>query len=422
MFTQKTDSEILKYALEYFADYIQYDTMSDPKSSTCPSNPKIWDLAKKIKADLEELGLNATLDEHCYLYATLPANQEAKYSLGLIAHMDTSPDMNGADIKARRITYQGDAIVLNVEHPAYLAGEEEAIIMSQELFPQLASHLNQDLIITDGHSLLGADDKAGVVEIMALIKYLLQHPEIPHGDIQIAFTPDEEIGRGADLFNVDQFGADYAYTMDGAALGEIEWENFNAASAVLKIKGLSVHPGSAKNKLRNAMTLAARYILAMPADETPECTEGYEGFYHLVEMRGQVEEATLEYIIRDFDPDSFAQKKKFMTDLAEKFNQELGEDVFSCEIKDSYYNMKEKIEPHRFLIDFAKKAMLEVGIEPLDVPIRGGTDGARLSFMGLPCPNLFTGGDNFHGKYEFLAVETMQKALDMLVQLVQKFL
>ncbi len=422
MLHKNTDSEILQYALEYFADYIKYETTSDPKNPNCPSSEKIWDLAKKIKSDLEDLGLTAELDEHCYIYSTLPANQEAKYSLGLIAHMDTSPDMSGKDVKARRIEYKGEPIVLNESHPDFIAEKEAAIVMSEELFPQLVNHVGKDLIVTDGHTLLGADDKAGLVEIMALVKYLLKHPEIPHGDIQIGFTPDEEIGRGADLFDVEKFGADYAYTMDGSALGELEWENFNAASAVITVKGLSVHPGSAKNKLRNAMTLAAKYILAMPAKETPECTEGYEGFYHLVEMTGQVEEATLEYIIRDFNPDSFAKRKEFMAELANQLNQEHGEEIFSCVIQDSYYNMKEKIEPHKFLIEFAKQAMVEAGIEPLDIPIRGGTDGARLSFMGLPCPNLFTGGDNFHGKYEFLAVETMQKALDMLIQLIQKFM
>lgn len=427
MLVKKTDSEILQYALEYFQDYIKYESTSDPKNPNCPSSEKIWILAKRIKADLEELGLKVELDKNCYLYATLPSNlpsgQKAKYTLGLIAHMDTSPDMNGKDIKARRLNYTGDPIILNEKHDNFLNQKEEAIVLSEDLFPNLAKYKDQDIIVTDGHTLLGADDKAGLVEIMALVKYLINHPEIPHGDLKIAFTPDEEIGRGADLFDVEKFAADYAYTLDGSVLGEIEWENFNAAAAVIDIKGLSVHPGSAKNKMRNAMTLAAQFILAMPESETPENTEGVEGFYHLVEMNGNVEDARLEYIIRDFDKENFAKRKSFMQELTAKFNESYpDEKVFSCQIQDSYYNMKEKIEPHRFLIDFAKQAMQEIDIEPIELPIRGGTDGSRLSFMGLPCPNLFTGGENFHGKHEYLSVETMQKALDTIVILVQKFI
>lgn len=419
---KKTDSEILRYALEYFADYIQYETTSDPKNPSCPSSDKIWDLAKKIKSDLEDLGLKVKLDDHCYIYSSLPGNRPGQHKIGLIAHMDTSPDMSGKDVKARRLTYEGQPIILNQDHPDYLAEKEPAISLDQELFPNLAKYRGQEIIVTDGHSLLGADDKAGVAEIMALAKYLTKHPEIEHGDIQIAFTPDEEIGRGADLFDVAGFGADFAYTVDGSVLGEIEWENFNAASALVEVQGLSVHPGSAKGKLRNAMTLAARYILAMPEDETPERTEGYEGFYHLTDMSGSVEGARLEYIIRDFDQDNFARRKKFMADLANRLNQEFdGQEIFKLTIEDSYYNMRAKVEPYRFLIDYAKEAMVEAGIEAKEHAIRGGTDGSRLSYMGLPCPNLFTGGENFHGKYEFLSVETMQKALETLLNLVQKF-
>ncbi len=425
--TKSTDSEILQYALNYFDCYIKFDTIADAKNPISPSNPAMWDLAEQIKSDLEELGLATRLDEHCYLYATLPANlpagQKAKYRLGLIAHMDTSPDMSGKDINARRVTYTGEDIVLNQYHPSFAAQKEAAITLSQTVFPNLKHYLNQDIIVTDGHTLLGADDKAGLVEIMALVKYLINHPEIPHGDIQVAFTPDEEIGRGADYFDVVGFGADYAFTMDGSALGEIEWESFNAASARITIKGLSVHTGTAKGKMRNAQTLAARFVLAMPQSETPENTEGYEGFYHLTELQGMVEKASLEYIIRDFDKAEFQRRKDFMQDLVDKFNQEFdGEEVFSIEIKDTYYNMKEKIKEHEFIVDYAKEAMHEVGIEPLDLPIRGGTDGSRLSYMGLPCPNLFTGGENFHGKYEYLSVDTMQKALEVLIQLVQKFI
>lgn len=425
--SREQDSEILQYALDYFDCYIKYDTTANGKNPNCPSNDTIWDLANRIKADLAELGLEAKLDEHCYLYSTLPSNlpedQKAKYSLGLIAHMDTSPDMSGKDITARRVTFKGNDIVLNENHPKYKAGEETAITLSDKIFPNLKNYIDQDIIVTDGHSLLGADDKAGLVEIMALVRYLIQHPEVPHGDLQIAFTPDEEIGRGADFFDVKGFGADYAFTMDGSALGEIEWESFNAAAALIKIKGLSVHTGTAKGKMRNAQTLAARYILAMPQEETPERTEGYEGFFHLIEMKGMVENASLEYIIRDFDKDKFEQRKIFMQDLVNQFNKEFPEEnVFSIEITDTYYNMKEKIKEHEFIVDYAKEAIREVGIEPIDLPIRGGTDGSRLSYMGLPCPNLFTGGENFHGKYEYLSVDTMQKALEVLIRLVQKFI
>lgn len=422
MLVKNTDSEILIYTLEYFQDYIQYETTSDPKNPNCPSNDKMWDLAKLIKKDLEELGLKVRLDKHCYLYTTLPGNQKSKYSLGLIAHMDTSPDMNGKNIKARRVTYQGLDIILNENRPEFEKGQENPIVLSQSLFPQLAKEKGKDIIITDGHSLLAADNKAGIAEIMALVKYLIKHPEIPHGDLQIAFTPDEEIGRGADFFNVEDFGADFAFTIDGGSLGEIEWENFNAASAVVKVKGLNVHPGTAKNKMRNALTLAAKYALALPENQTPETTEGYQGFYHLTQLNGTVENAYLEYIIRDFDFESFQARKKYMHTIADNLNKPFEEKVFQVEIVDSYYNMKEQIKPHLFIVDFAKQAMLEADIEPLDVPIRGGTDGARLSFMGLPCPNLFTGGENFHGKHEYLSLSTAQKALDTLINLVQKFI
>ena len=422
MLIKKSDSEILQYALEYFQDYIKYETTSDPKNPDCPSNEKMWDLANLIKKDLEDLGLEVLLDKNCYLYTSLPANQEAKYSLGLIAHMDTSPDMNGKDVKARRVTYHGKDIILNEKRQEFKAGYENPILLSESLFPQLAKENGKDIIITDGHSLLGADNKAGISEIMALVKYLIKHPEIPHGDLQIAFTPDEEIGRGADLFNVEGFGADYAFTIDGGSLGEIEWENFNAASALVTVKGLNVHPGAAKNKMRNAITLAAKYALALPDDEKPETTEAYEGFFHLTEINGTVEDACLEYIIRDFDLKSFESRKKYMQELADELNKPYGEEIFKVEITDSYYNMKEKIKPHLFIVDYAKQAMKEAGVQPLDVPIRGGTDGARLSYMGLPCPNLFTGGENFHGKYEYLAVETAQKILDTLIKLVGKFI
>ncbi|MDO5033581.1 MAG: peptidase T [Eubacteriales bacterium] len=413
---------MLQYALDYFADYISYDTSSNPHNPACPSNPRIFDLAKKIVADLHELGIAARVDDHAYVYASLPANSQARYKLGLIAHMDTSPDMSGADIKARRIPYTGEAIVLNADHPAYQAGSEDAILLDEKTFPALAELRGQDIVVTDGHSLLGADDKAGIAEIMALAKYLTQHPEIPHGELKIAFTPDEEIGRGADLFDVAAFGADLAFTMDGAKLGEMESENFNAASARITVSGRNVHPGSAKDQMRNALTLAAEFILAMPAREKPEHTEGYEGFYHLTDLVGSVEKAQLDYIIRDFDLNNFQERKQFLQNLVEQFNQKLGEQVFDLEINDSYFNMKEKILPYAFMLDYAREAMEECGITPLEVPIRGGTDGAQLSYKGLPCPNLFVGGDNFHGRYEYLVVDTMAKACEMLVKLVAKFI
>lgn len=416
------DSEILQYALDYFADYISYDTTSDPHNPDCPSNPRIFELARKIVADLEELGLKARVDDHAYVYATLPGNTQARYSLGLISHMDTSPDMSGADIQARRLNYTGAPVVLNADHADYKAGKEEAIVLDEATFPALADLRGQDLVVTDGHSLLGADDKAGISEIMALVKYLVKHPEIPHGDIQVAFTPDEEIGRGADLFDVKGFGADLAFTIDGAKLGEMECENFNAASARILVKGRNVHPGSAKDQMRNALTLAAEFILAMPEQEKPEYTEHYEGFYHLTDVQGSVERAQLDYIIRDFDADNFARRKQYMQDLVDNLNKQKGDKIFSIEVKDSYYNMKEKIEPFAFMLDYAREAMEECGIEALEVPIRGGTDGAQLSYKGLPCPNLFVGGDNFHGRYEYLVVPTMEKACQMLVQLVQNFI
>ena len=416
------DSKILRYALDYFAQYISYDTTSDPHNPACPSNPKIFELAQHILADLKELGLEARVDDHAYVYATLAGNTKARYSLGLISHMDTSPDMSGADIQARRVTYTGEALVLNADHPAYQRGEEQALVLDKASFPALADLRGQDLIITDGHSLLGADDKAGIAEIMATVKYLVEHPEIPHGDIQIAFTPDEEIGRGADLFDVQAFGADLAFTMDGARLGEMESENFNAASARIRVQGRSVHPGSAKNQMRNALTFAAEFILAMPEAEKPECTENYEGFYHLTDVTGNVEQAQLDYIIRDFDADNFARRKQYMQDLVDSLNAQKGDKIFSIEIQDSYYNMKEKIAPYAFMLDYAREAMDTCGVQALDRPIRGGTDGAQLSYKGLPCPNLFVGGDNYHGRYEYLVVPTMEKACLMLVELVQKFI
>lgn len=412
---KETDSKLLASALAYFADYITYDTIADPLSDTCPSNPAIRLLGERLVKDLTDLGLETEMDEHGYIYATLPGNTEARYTLGFVSHMDTSPDFSGANVRARRVTFEGEAIRLNE------GADEEPIMLSPEVFPQLADDLHSDIIVTDGHSLLGADDKAGVAEIMALLKHLTEHPEIPHGTIKVGFTPDEEIGRGADRFDVERFGADVAYTVDGASMGEIEWENFNAASAVVEIFGRNVHPGSAKNKMINSLLIGAEFALGLPAAETPQRTEGREGFYHLNEMRGDVEKTTLEYIIRDFDPEQFEARKAFIASLAETLNAKYGAPLVRVTVKDQYYNMKEKIRPVMFLVDYAKEAMREVGVEPVDTPIRGGTDGARLSYMGLPCPNLFTGGQNFHGRFEYLSVRTMEKALETLTALVRKF-
>lgn len=419
---KKEDRQILAQALEYFADYIAYDTTADPENEDCPSNPDIRILAERLAEDLRALGLEAEVDEHAYVYGSLKGNTEARYTLGLVSHMDTSPDMTGADVRARRIRWTGEPVVLNEERAEYKDGKEEAIVLSEEVFPALKAEEGSDIIITDGHSLLGADDKAGVAEIMGLLAHLQAHPEIPHGDLKVAFTPDEEIGRGADRFDVARFGADVAYTVDGSSLGEIEWENFNAAGAVVRVKGLNVHPGSAKDKMINSMLIAAEFALALPSEETPQATEGYEGFYHLNQMSGDVEESRLDYIIRDFDRENFEARKAHMLELADKLNEKYGQTLVSVSLKDQYYNMKEKIRPVMFLVDYAKEAMQDVGVEPQDTPIRGGTDGARLSFMGLPCPNLFTGGHNFHGRYEYLSVRTMEKALDTLVSLVQKFI
>ncbi len=409
--------ELLNTALSYFLDYVRYETTSNPNSDSTPSDANVFPLAERIVSDLLALGLEARVDEKAYVYATLPATAEARYTLGLIAHMDTSPDFSAKDVVPRRITYTGGDIILNEDRQ----GQEEPIVMSPEVFPQLEAEIGRDLIVTDGHTLLGADDKAGVAEIMAVVSYLVKHPEIPHGEIKIGFTPDEEVGRGADHFDVKGFGADVAYTLDGSRLGEIEWENFNAASAKVRVKGRNVHPGAAKHKMINAILLAGQFMAEFPEAETPQETEGYEGFYHLNEIRGDVEEVLMDYIIRDHDMEKFTERKAYMQAVTDKLNEAHPGSPFSVELRDQYYNMKEQIRPYLFLIDYAKEAMREVGIEPKDLPIRGGTDGARLSYMGLPCPNLFTGGENYHGRFEYLSVDTMGKACETLVKLVQKF-
>ncbi|MDE6257060.1 MAG: peptidase T [Muribaculaceae bacterium] len=395
---------------ERFLDFVRFDTQSDELTNMTPSTPGQMEFAKYLKTVVEGMGLEEiSLDENGYLFATLPANTEGDIPvIGFIAHMDTSPDMSGKNVKPRIVKdYNGLDIVLN---------EEQKIILSPEEFPELLNYLGQDLIVTDGTTLLGADDKAGIAEILTAVAYLQDHPEIKHGKIRIGFNPDEEIGLGAHKFDVERFGCEFAYTMDGGALGELEYENFNAASAKVTIKGRNVHPGSAKHKMINSIRVANNFITMLPRWETPEHTEGYEGFYHLVGINGTVEETTLSYIIRDHDRDRFERRKREIEHLVNKTNSEFP-GCCSVEIKDQYYNMREKIEPVMHVIEVAEKAMVEAGVTPKVQPIRGGTDGAQLSFKGLPCPNIFAGGENFHGRYEFVSIRSMEKAAEVIVNI-----
>ena len=399
--------------LSRFLNYISIDTQSDPYSETVPSTMKQFDLAKMLVKEMEDMGLeDVTLDDKCYIMAKLPANTEGISPIGFIAHMDTSPDISGKDVKPRIIeNYDGKDIVLN---------EEKGIVTSLKDYPEIERFKGQTVIVTDGNTLLGADDKAGIAEILTGVEYLIAHPEIKHGDIMIGFTPDEEIGCGADHFDVEKFGAKYAYTFDGGEMGELEYENFNAASAIVTIKGRNVHPGSAKNKMINSIYISAAVMEAFPKDERPETTEGYEGFYHLNEISGNAEDTVMTYIIRDHDMDKFKQKKEFfqktIDELTAKFDNRI-----SVEIKDSYYNMREIIEKNMFVVDIAVDSMKDVGVEPNVIPIRGGTDGARLSFMGLPCPNLFAGGINFHGRNEMVSVEALEAGSKLLVRIAEKY-
>ncbi|WP_368347013.1 peptidase T [Peptostreptococcus anaerobius] len=399
--------------LSRFLNYISIDTQSDPYSETVPSTMKQFDLAKILVKEMEDMGLeDVTLDDKCYIMAKLPANTEGISPIGFIAHMDTSPDISGKDVKPRIIeNYDGKDIVLN---------EEKGIVTSLKDYPEIERFKGQTVIVTDGNTLLGADDKAGIAEILTGVEYLIAHPEIKHGDIMIGFTPDEEIGCGADHFDVEKFGAKYAYTFDGGEMGELEYENFNAASAIVTIKGRNVHPGSAKNKMINSIYISAAVMEAFPKDERPETTEGYEGFYHLNEISGNAEDTVMTYIIRDHDMDKFKQKKEFfqktIDELTAKFDNRI-----SVEIKDSYYNMREIIEKNMFVVDIAVDSMKDVGVEPNVIPIRGGTDGARLSFMGLPCPNLFAGGINFHGRNEMVSVEALEAGSKLLVRIAEKY-
>lgn len=395
-----------------FIKYARIDTQSDENSTQTPSTQKQFNLAKEVEKEALEMGLSdVSLDDNGYLMATLPSNSRKKIPvIGFIAHFDTSPDMSGENVNPQVVkNYDGGDIVLN---------EAKKVILSPADFPELLSHIGEDIIVTDGNTLLGADDKAGIAEIMTAMQYLLEHPEIEHGKIRIGFTPDEEIGRGADKFDVAKFGADWAYTMDGSEVGELEYENFNAASAKIEIQGRNVHPGYAKGKMINALHVANELVALLPENERPETTEGYEGFFHLTSLNGTVDEAKLSFIIRDHDRTKFEERKALMVNAVDKLNQKYG-DRLKLELKDQYYNMREKVEPVKHVIDYAFRAMEEVGVKPNTRPIRGGTDGARLSYMGLPCPNIFAGGMNFHGRYEYLPVPSLKKASEVIVKIAE---
>ena len=395
-----------------FLRYVKFETRSDEKSETIPSTPTQLEFAKILAKELEEIGMeNVYVNDACFVNATLPGNIDKDVPvIGFIAHMDTA-DFNATNVNPKIVeNYDGEDIVLN---------EAKDIVLSVEEFPNLKNYVGKTVITTDGTTLLGADDKAGIVEIVEAMKYLIEHPEIKHGTVKVAFGPDEEIGRGADNFNVEEFGADFAYTMDGGPVGELEYESFNAAGAVFKIKGKSVHPGTAKGKLINASLIAAEIVNSFPVDEVPEKTEGYEGFYFLDKINSNCEEAELSYILRDHDREKFEAKKEFAANVAKKINEKYGKELVSVEIKDQYYNMGEIIKDHMNVVEIAKKAMENLGIKPVIEPIRGGTDGSKISFMGLPTPNIFAGGENFHGKYEFVALESMILATDVIVEIVK---
>ena len=403
----------MQHILDRFLTYVKIDTKSDPNSNTTPSTEKQWDLANYLVEELKAIGMSeVTIDENAYIMATLPSNTAKDVpTIGFISHFDTSPDFTGTNVKPQiHPNYNGKDILLN---------EAENIVLSPDYFEDLLLYKGQTLITTDGTTLLGADDKAGICEIISGMEYLINHPEIKHGKIRVGFTPDEEIGMGAHKFDVAKFGAKWAYTMDGSEVGELEYENFNAAGAVVTIKGRIVHPGYAKGKMVNAMTIAADFIKALPSKEVPEHTTGYEGFFHLHNMSGAVEEAKLEYIIRDHDLAKFEARKVLFAETAKQINNALGKEAISVEIKDQYFNMKEKVEPVMHIVDIAEQAMKDLGITPKIKAIRGGTDGSQLSYMGLPCPNIFAGGHNFHGRYEFVALEAIQKATDVVVKIAE---
>ncbi len=395
-----------------FLKYVTFDTKSSEETGTTPSTPGQRVFAEALVKELEALGLeDISIDEHSYVMASLPANTDSEETpvIGFIAHLDTSPDMSGKDVNPRIVSYQGGDIILN---------KEDNVVLSPAMFPELNDYVGQELIVTDGKTLLGADDKAGVAAIMGAMQYLKEHPEIKHGKIRIGFTPDEEIGQGADHFDVAKFGCQWGYTIDGGQIGELEFENFNAAGAKIIFKGLNVHPGYAKDKMVNASLLALDFASWLPSAQRPENTTGYEGFFHLTNMTGSVEEATLSYIVRDHDRNLFEQKKQLLQLLVDRMNGMHPEST-RLEIRDQYYNMREVVEPQKHIIDIAFEAMTAVGVKPLVKPIRGGTDGARLSFMGLPCPNIFAGGLNFHGRYEFLPVKSLEKSMETIIKITE---
>ena len=413
MFTFEKKIKTMQHIIDRFVRYIKVDTQSDPNNPAFPSTEKQWKLAKMLVEELNEIGMDdVTLDENCYIMATLPSNVDFKVpTIGFVAHIDTSPDFTATNVNPQFFpNYNGKDILLN---------KEENIVLSPSYFEDLLMYKGQTLITTDGTTLLGADDKAGVTEIVSAMEYLINHPEIKHGKIRICFTPDEEVGKGAHKFDVDKFDAEWAYTMDGSAVGELEYENFNAAGAKAIIKGKIVHPGYAKGKMINSMLIANEFIGGLPKDEVPEKTEGYEGFFHLHTMQGEVEKTVLEYIIRDHDMDLFEKRKAQFQKVADDLNNKLGSNLVEVEIKDQYYNMKEKIVPVMHVVDIAEEAMKQLNIKPLIKAIRGGTDGSQLSYKGLPCPNIFAGGHNFHGRYEFVTGEAMQLATDVIIKIAE---
>jgi len=403
----------MKTVIERFLDYVTFDTQSDELTRVTPSTPGQMTFAIYLRGELEKIGLkDITLDDHGYLFATLPSNIEEKVpTIGFISHLDTSPDMTGKNVSPRIVEkYDGSPIVLD---------KENDVVMLPTQFPELLDHISEDLIVTDGKTLLGADDKAGIAEILTAIDYLMHHPEIKHGAVRVGFNPDEEIGEGAHKFDVEKFGCEWAYTMDGGEIGELEYENFNAAGAKITFKGRNVHPGYAKNKMVNAIRLANEFVSLLPTNEVPEATEGYEGFYHLISFQGTVEEASISYIIRDHDRAKFEDRKKKVTELVAQMNRKLGSEIVTLTMNDQYYNMREKIEPVMHIIDTAFEAMKQVGVKPEVKAIRGGTDGAQLSFKGLPCPNIFAGGLNFHGRFEFVPIQSMEKATSVIVKIIE---
>ena len=399
--------------LERFLKYVSIHTTSDENTGLVPSTPQQMEFAKILAEELKDMGMqDVSLDKKGYLMATLPSNIDKDVpTIGFISHLDTSPDMSGKNVKPRIVeNYDGNDIILN---------EKENIVLSPKQFPELTMYRGQSLVVTNGLTLLGADDKAGIAEIMTAMDYFIKNPDVKHGKVRIAFNPDEEIGLGAHHFDVEKFGCQFAYTMDGGEIGELEYENFNAAVAKVTFYGTNVHPGYAKNKMVNSMKIATKFMATVPANESPEYTDGYEGFYHLTGIGGDVEKTTVSYIIRDHDRKKFEERKAHLQMLVDKINSEFGDNTATLEVKDQYYNMKEKVEPVKYIVDIASEAIRQAGVEPKVKPIRGGTDGAQLSFKGLPCPNIFAGGHNFHGKYEFVPIQSMEKATEVVKNIIK---